>query len=46
MSEEGRTSSLIVFAPTVFMMCRRNCSVKTTRRRDGMVVDYEEEAVE
>jgi hypothetical protein len=31
-----RTSSSIVVAPTVLMMCRKSCSMNIISRRDGM----------
>jgi hypothetical protein len=36
--DAGLTNSLTVLAPTVFMMCSRNCRMNTTRSRDGMAV--------
>lgn len=36
--DAGLTNSLTVLAPTVFMICSRNCRMNTTRSRDGMAV--------
>jgi hypothetical protein len=42
-TDAGLTRSLTVVAPTVLMMWSNSCSVKTTRRRDGIVPSGGEE---